>query len=308
MPPRKPQAPLTDEEKFKLQEQQENELGSLQRQYTLLEKDRHQFACGAKLNRLNRVFSIYKREFTNIDADLEVASAPAKKKQDVRDANKIGHLLELHDSCNDEIKKERQFIQEINVQIRIVEKDVIKLRSQQITDTQHVERVWAAISTVDQLMNKLDIQNKKFGMLCAKNQNLKMEINGLLREREVFLKIWYKLLNKLIMGKKFMMDLIEQATIAYDQRQEWCSKLQALRLKAHQDFVLHAQDMRELKRKQDNNKKLEEFFIKKGQKRILKDLIEKNHIKRMEHKIKLKERLNEYRNYLNEILVRTLFN
>lgn len=38
-----------------------------------------------------------------------------------------------------------------------------------------------------------------------------------------------------------MLDLIEQATIAYDQREEWCSKLQALRVRAHNDYVLHSE-------------------------------------------------------------------
>lgn len=36
-----------------------------------------------------------------------------------------------------------------------------------------------------------------------------------------------------------MIDLIEQATIAYDQREEWCQKLQALRNRARSDLVSH---------------------------------------------------------------------
>lgn len=38
-----------------------------------------------------------------------------------------------------------------------------------------------------------------------------------------------------------MIDLIEQSTIAYDQREEWCSKLQALRIRGHSDLILHTQ-------------------------------------------------------------------
>lgn len=36
-----------------------------------------------------------------------------------------------------------------------------------------------------------------------------------------------------------MLDLIEQATLAYDQREEWVSKLQILREKAQSDLNLH---------------------------------------------------------------------
>jgi hypothetical protein len=42
-------------------------------------------------------------------------------------------------------------------------------------------------------------------------------------------------------GKKFMLDLVEQATLAYDQREEWCSKLQALKIRAHNDVISHTQ-------------------------------------------------------------------
>ncbi|XP_968142.1 uncharacterized protein LOC656523 [Tribolium castaneum] len=300
--PRQPLAPLTEEEKFKLHEQQEQELGCLQRQYTLLEKDRDQIACGAKLMRFDRVLSIYQKEHANIETDLEVASAPAKKNQDLKDSNNLSQLIVDHEFYADEVKKERKYIQEIEGQIKNVEKQVTQLRSQQITDKQHEERVWAAITTIDQLMNKLDVQNKKFGVLCAKNRDMKLEIDRMLWERDVFMGIWNKMIDKLVMGKKFMMDLIEQATIAYDQREEWCSKLQALRLKAHHDFILHVQEMRELKRKQDNDKKLEEFFYVKGQKRIMRDLMRKEQFKRMQNKIKLKDRLNEYKKYMNEIL------
>ncbi|XP_044260401.1 protein lava lamp-like [Tribolium madens] len=300
--PRQPQTPLTEEEKFKLQEQQEQELGCLQRQYCLLEKDRNQFACGAKLMRFNRVLSIYQKEHANIETDLEVASAPAKKHEDLKDSNNLGQLIEDHDFYAEEVKKQRKYIQEIDGQIKNVEKRVTQLRSEQITDRQHEDRIWAAITTIDQLMNKLDVQNKKFGMFCAKNRDMKLEIDRMLWERDVFMGIWNKMIDKLVMGKKFMMDLIEQATIAYDQREEWCSKLQALRLKAHHDFILHVQEMRELRRKQDNDQKLEEFFNIKGQKRVMRDLMRKEQFKRMENKIKLKDRMTEYKKYMNDIL------
>lgn len=38
-----------------------------------------------------------------------------------------------------------------------------------------------------------------------------------------------------------MVDLIEQATIAFDQREEWCSKLDALKKRADIDLILHSE-------------------------------------------------------------------
>lgn len=73
------------------------------------------------------------------------------------------------------------------------------------------------------------MQIKKFCAIGAENVQLRAEIHHLLNERMEFNKTWDKLINNLCIGKKFMMDLIEQATIAYDQREEWVSKLEILK-------------------------------------------------------------------------------
>ena len=298
-----PRAPpvLTEEEKLTLQKQQEQELQCLQRQYYILEKDRQLFTGGLKLARLNKILGIYKKEHLNIEVDLEVAVG--KKSEDAKDSDRLTKLLEDYDFLGESIGDERTYLIEMQGQIQIVQKDVTRLRSMQITDRQHEERTWAAMTTIDQLMNKLDVQNKKFGMTCAKNREMKLEVKRMLWERLMFMKIWDKLINKLVLGKKFMMDLIEQATIAYDQREEWCSKLQALRIKAHYDFVLHTNEMRELKRKQNNNKKLEAFFNIKGQKRIMKDLKEKKRLQAIEHQTLVKQRMQEFETHVQNIFV-----
>lgn len=47
------------------------------------------------------------------------------------------------------------------------------------------------------------------------------------------------MVNQLNLGKKQMMDLIEQSTAAYDQREELCNKLQLL--KDRGDKLAHVQ-------------------------------------------------------------------
>lgn len=121
--------------------------------------------------------------------------------------------------------------------------------------------------------------------------------------RSDFNKIWDKLINNLSVGKKFMLDLIEQATIAYDQREEWVSKLQILRQKAHNDLLAHIQEMRILQRKRDNDGKLQEFFAVKGQKRIMKDLEEAEKRKRQQAKDNMEKKLDRYLNMLITIMV-----
>lgn len=49
------------------------------------------------------------------------------------------------------------------------------------------------------------------------------------------------MLKEMQIRKKYMIELIEQATVAFDQREEWCSKLAALKKRAQGDYLAHTE-------------------------------------------------------------------
>lgn len=112
--------------------------------------------------------------------------------------------------------------------------------------------------------------------------------------REEFNKLWDNLINNLCVGRKFMLELIEQATIAYDQREDWVNKLTMLRQKAHHDLVNHIVEIRTMQRKIDDDIKLQEFFSIKNQKRKMSDLEEKEKRKRKLNKDNMEKKLERY--------------
>lgn len=59
--------------------------------------------------------------------------------------------------------------------------------------------------------------------------------------RSKFNEIWQKMVTKLELGKKLIMDLIEQSVAAYEQREELCNKLQNLEGKSQNEQNLHLQ-------------------------------------------------------------------
>jgi hypothetical protein len=61
--------------------------------------------------------------------------------------------------------------------------------------------------------------------------------------------------------------------------------------------------MREHKRKLDGNRKLGEFFLTKGQKRIMMELEEKEEEKRKELELELREKLDTYQHMMLDIEV-----
>ncbi|EFA04939.1 Coiled-coil domain-containing protein 63-like Protein [Tribolium castaneum] len=294
---------LSDEDKYQQQQKQlERELVSLRREFATLERDSSQFNSLKKLKKYTKVFNIFKNEYENIVTNLEVAAAPGYERRDKIMYEELSQRLHDYNCYHDgEILKKTQ-MKELEGQIRNVSKAVQCLRNQQITDRQFEERVHNARQTLETLENKLETQMTTFNLIVAKNGKLREEIDHLLWDRRNFLTIWNRFIRKLNTGKRILIDLIEQATIAYDQREEWCNKLQLLRSSAHRDLLANIDQMRSLKQKVDNAKKLEEFFTTKGQKRVMKDLMKKEREKREERKKKLGTKLQHYESLMNEIL------
>lgn len=122
----------------------------------------------------------------------------------------------------------------------------------------------------------------KFNMAIATNDKVREEINHLLKDRAYFNKLYQQLVSRLNSGNKMMVDLIEQATLAYDQREEAQNKLQALKERGKQDLQQQKQEMRELQRRLDHDDKLQTFLGVKGQQRTMADLEAREALKRSE--------------------------
>lgn len=97
------------------------------------------------------------------------------------------------------------------------------------TDTQLKEISLQQNKMVYILENRLEVATKRFNIVVAQNQKLREEIENMLKERSQFTILWNKLINQLNAGKQIINDLIEQATIAFNQRDEELNKIQALR-------------------------------------------------------------------------------
>lgn len=79
------------------------------------------------------------------------------------------------------------------------------------------------------LENRLEFATKRFNVLITDNARLRKEIDDLLMERARFNILWTKLGSQLNSGKQVINDLIEQTTIAFNQRDEELNKIHALK-------------------------------------------------------------------------------
>ncbi|CAH0550779.1 unnamed protein product [Brassicogethes aeneus] len=195
----------------------------------------------------------------------------------------------------------KEYLEELDRQIYLRQRDVLELEAKQTTDRQFYDRVALARTTLEKLENKLEVWMKKFGTTCYENRMLRDRINSLMCERTRFNEVWTKLIRNLTTGKKFMLDLIEQATIAYDQREEWVSKLSMVRKKARNQLLKQLHEMRELERKKDNDTKLKNFILFKNARRLMVDLELREMNKRRRRWANLELKVENYKNVIDQI-------
>lgn len=97
------------------------------------------------------------------------------------------------------------------------------------TDVQSREIAAQHTKMILMLENRVEVATKRFNLVIAENAKLRGEIETLLKERAQFMLVWNKLIGQLNTGKQIINDLIEQATVTFNQRDEELNKIQALR-------------------------------------------------------------------------------
>lgn len=97
------------------------------------------------------------------------------------------------------------------------------------TDNQSKELAVKHKRMVNILENRLEVATKRFNMIVTDNKKFREEITSLLSERQQFNVLWLKLIGQLNTGKQVINDLIEQATVTFNMRDEELNKLHALR-------------------------------------------------------------------------------
>lgn len=139
--------------------------------------------------------------------------------------------------------------------------------------------------------------------MMAENYEMRQIIDHMLTERSSFNDMWQKMVKQLNDGKKYITELIDQSTAAYDQREELCNKLQALKDRGHADKMIHIQDMRELQRKLDHDAKLQQFLEIKGHHRPNIELELREAMKKKQAQDDYDNQLKEYQDIINKIQV-----
>ncbi|XP_014665796.1 PREDICTED: coiled-coil domain-containing protein 63-like [Priapulus caudatus] len=247
----------------------ELELARLQRQYRIMEGDRKAY-CEESQNIVRKQrFAIeqLEKEKEEYETNLRLAESEQNEAQDHRNTQRLGSLLKDHDGYREAINAEKQVITEHDQQCRVMERKIAEqLKAMGGVDS-HQGKHMVTQKRVRVLENRLDTATLNFNKMLTQNAELRAKIDHLLSERSHFDGMYKRLTRSLADGKKRLCEIVEQATQAYDQRDEGQSKMTALKERSEKDQTAYNVEMKELNRILDHDQKLKEFMTIKAQER-----------------------------------------
>lgn len=98
---------------------------------------------------------------------------------------KIRLLLEDVDANQKLLDIEKTNLWELDGHIRKLQKEIDRLRSSQVTDNRYKETISKMQKDVVKLENRLEVANKRAGIVMAENAELRQVIDHMLQERSV---------------------------------------------------------------------------------------------------------------------------
>ncbi|KAJ1549100.1 hypothetical protein HK405_009784 [Cladochytrium tenue] len=249
----------------------EIELQKLQRQYRIMEGDRKAYSEESRIviSKQRTTIDKLKRDNDKLQGELRLLET----KHDERRRNGIHSKKaeEMADQAESFQRKIRQMVQEITVlddEIANADRDIELFRAELGGVHAATQNTAAVDKQIRVLENRLDKALVKFNKSLAVNKRLRGTIDNLRRERLVFDNVYRKFEKELAEQKKQMAEIIEMSNTAYEARDEAQTRIIALREKAEKEHQAYIQEMKELDRALEQDRRLKEFMATKAADRL----------------------------------------
>merc|ERR1712168_1313636 len=247
----------------------QQELARLQRQYRVMENERKEKTLNARILRGTQETAIaqLEKELKELDTNMKLANSPGMKKQDRENSKTLKNFMMSQDEYLRLVRKETEDIQSLDRQISEIEEKInaqhrqmggVHNSHQRHVTTQHTIRV---------LENRLNKATREFNEMLAQNAKLREDIQHLRNQRGIFDTIHKRLCKNLVGKKREQLELIEQSTQAFDQRDEAEQKMATLQDRNQKDLAQYNMEYKELMRQLDHDETLKKFLLDKAQER-----------------------------------------
>nr|ACJ15285.1 axonemal protein 66.0 [Haliotis asinina] len=241
------------------------ELARLQRQLRLLEGDRRAYTeetCNV-LMKQKSVIRALQQENGEMTTVLRLSQSDRNEMKDEGNTARLQELTEAADTLNSQCDTERSKIAQLQSELVRVKKDICHQRSLNGSKSGPI-MYKMMLKKTEVIENRHDKAMVKFNNQLAVNTRLREEIDHLRQEKSVFDLLFRKLNTDLEDYRKDMSLIIEEASQAYEERDEAYNKMLALKERSEKDTAQHEMEMRELQRIIEHDNKLKEFMMIKS--------------------------------------------
>ncbi|XP_065277130.1 outer dynein arm-docking complex subunit 1 [Emys orbicularis] len=247
----------------------ESELAKLQRQFRLLEGDRHAYILQSQETIRKQLADLQRleKERKGLLWDLRVAEGRANRQREQDQAGSLRALLRNQDQVEEQAAAERRTVTQLDQEIRSWEKRLAGLAKQAGSAGVSQRHKAQGQRRVRALENQLDKASARFSSQLALNASLREELETLRIERGRFEHLYRRLEKELQETRKAIGAVIDSSSSAFDARDEAQTKLGQLREKAEKDLAQHGAEMKELQRVLDHDRRLRHFLDVKVQER-----------------------------------------
>lgn len=252
----------------------EIELQKLQRQYRIMEGDRKAYSEESRILISKQRMTIYKLKNDNSHLVEELKLLESRnnaRKLNGQQNKKAEELSEQAENYNWKIKQLTPEILDLNKTIAHLGKEIDAKRAELGGVNAATENCGAISKQIKVLENRLDKALVKYNKSLAVNKQLRSSIDNLRRERLVFDNIYRKFEKELMEQKKTMAEIIEMSNSAYEARDEAQAKIIAWREKIEKEHQAYIQEIKELDRAFEQDRKLKEFMATKATDRLEKN-------------------------------------
>lgn len=255
---------------------------------------------------LDKNLNHLRAEKQELKAKVWVATAPVFEREHRLHMRIIRCHIKCQEALANENKKIKSQISVLEKQILRVDKEIYDLNRKTIPDNQHIAHVAKVRKILDILQNQLDVNIKRECANCSRNAKLREQLIKILNNRSLFNKIWRRMVNELNSGKKYLVDLVEYASVTLDQSIQLYEKLNDFSKKEKKERDIKIAEIDETMRMQADSQEYFNFMSNKCKKRDLADLEPREYKRRdmfiQDHKKKInfyKEVIAKFLSYAN---------
>lgn len=160
---------------------------SIPLQFRLMENEKLSFheERVRKARQQRKLIEMLNREKEQLQQQLSYVHEGPHARKERKLEQKLRRLTEDMETNQKLLDIEKTNLWELEGHIKKLQKEIDRLRANQVTDTRYEENITKMQKDVVKLENRLEVANKKAGVVMAENAELRQVIDHMLQERYV---------------------------------------------------------------------------------------------------------------------------